>query len=423
MLEIKVSELEKVVLVGVIYQRQDRKVVFDHLEELKLLCSTAGAEVVKVFVQELKHPNPTYLIGKGKAEEISHFVQENKISAIVFDDELTPTQIRNLENLAKCKVLDRAAIILDIFASHAQTREAKTQVELAQYQYFLSRLTRQWTHLSKQFGGIGTKGPGETQIETDRRIIKRKIGTLQKKLEEIDTQRSIQRKEREKFFEVVLAGYTNAGKSTILNSLTNANVHVEDKLFATLDSTTRLVRTKKGLEFLLSDTVGFIRKLPPNLIASFRSTLAEIIYSDLILHVIDSNHPSMDEQIKVVEDTLEDINAGHIRQIKVFNKIDLVADKTKLEILSLKYPDSIFISATRGININALIEKIENIILENYVTNEILIEPDNSYAIKEIYSLSEDVQSSFENGMIKIRFTVRKENYNLLKKILPEISK
>jgi len=327
MLEIKPAELEKVVLVGVILPKQDKKIVFDHLEELKLLCRTAGGEVVKVFIQDLKNPNPAYLIGKGKAEEIAQFVQENNISAIIFDEELTPTQIRNLENLANCKVLDRAAIILDIFASHARTKEAKTQVELAQYEYYLPRLTRQWTHLSKQYGGIGTKGPGETQIETDRRIIKRKIATLKHKLEEIDTQRSTQRKQREKFFKVVLTGYTNAGKSTLLNLLTDANVLVEDKLFATLDSTTRLVRTKKGYEFLLSDTVGFIRKLPPNLIASFRSTLIEIVYADLILHIVDASHPNREEQIQVVEDTLREIKADKNKSLLVFNKIDLIEDK------------------------------------------------------------------------------------------------
>jgi GTP-binding protein HflX len=420
MLEIKPAELEKVVLVGVILPKQDKKIVFDHLEELKLLCRTAGGEVVKVFIQDLKNPNPAYLIGKGKAEEIAQFVQENNISAIIFDEELTPTQIRNLENLANCKVLDRAAIILDIFASHARTREAKTQVELAQYEYYLPRLTRQWTHLSKQYGGIGTKGPGETQIETDRRIIKRKIATLKHKLEEIDTQRSTQRKQREKFFKVVLTGYTNAGKSTLLNLLTDANVLVEDKLFATLDSTTRLVRTKKGYEFLLSDTVGFIRKLPPNLIASFRSTLIEIVYADLILHIVDASHPNREEQIQVVEDTLREIKADKNKSLLVFNKIDLIEDKVLIEFLSLKYRNAIFISAERGININALIERIEKFIEENYVEEEILISQDEAKKLTIITKYADSVESEFVEELIKVKFKAKKDDYQ---KILQAIKK
>ncbi len=418
MLEIKPAELEKVVLVGVILPKQDKKIVFDHLEELKLLCRTAGGEVVKVFIQDLKNPNPAYLIGKGKAEEIAQFVQENNISAIIFDEELTPTQIRNLENLANCKVLDRAAIILDIFALHARTREAKTQVELAQYEYYLPRLTRQWTHLSKQYGGIGTKGPGETQIETDRRIIKRKIATLKHKLEEIDTQRSTQRKQREKFFKVVLTGYTNAGKSTLLNLLTDANVLVEDKLFATLDSTTRLVRTKKGYEFLLSDTVGFIRKLPPNLIASFRSTLIEIVYADLILHIVDASHPNREEQIQVVEDTLREIKADKNKSLLVFNKIDLIEDKVLIEFLSLKYRDAIFISAERGININALIERIEKFIEENYVEEEILISQDEAKKLTIITKYADIVESEFMDELIKVKFKAKRDDYQKILKAI-----
>lgn len=422
MLELRPTELEKVILVGVIFPRQDRNIVLDHLEELKLLCKTAGGEVVKVFIQEIKQPTPAFLIGKGKAEEIAQFVKENQISAIIFDEELTPTQVRNLENLANCKVLDRAAVILDIFASHARTREAKTQVELAQYEYFLPRLTGQWTHLSKQYGGIGTKGPGETQIETDRRIIKRKIVTLRHKLKEIITQREIQRKQRDKFFKIVLAGYTNAGKSTLLNLLTNANVLVEDKLFATLDSTTRLVRTKNGFEFLLSDTVGFIRKLPHNLIASFHSTLSEIIYSDLILHVVDASHPNMEEQIQVVKDTLKEINAPNINTILVFNKIDLLKDTSQIEILSDKYPESIFISAIRAININSLIQKIEKFILENSISQEVTLNLNEIYKITEIQKLSKNIETYYDGDFIKLRVTVRKDEYHKLKRILESAS-
>jgi len=420
LLEIRSNQLEKVVLVGAILPGTSRATVHEHLDELHLLCTTAGAEIEKVFIQDVGRPNAAYLIGKGKAEEIALYAQENKISAIIFDDELSAVQVRNMENLSKCKVLDRSAIILDIFASHAKTREAKTQVELAQYEYFLPRLTRQWTHLSKQYGGIGTKGPGETQIETDRRIIKTKISSLKQKLDEIDIQRDTQRKQRTDIFKVVLVGYTNVGKSTLLNLLSDADVLVEDKLFATLDSTTRTVRTKSGSTFLLSDTVGFIRKLPPNLIASFRSTLREIVDADLILHVVDSSHHNFQEQINVVNETLEEIHADKNKVQIVFNKIDLLDDTSQINKLNNLYPGCVFVSAERGVNITQLFEKIESSMNSNIVKGDVEIDFTQSRVLSSIHDLSENVETKYFEDKIAVSFTAKQVNY---KKILKLISK
>ncbi|MBU2447018.1 MAG: GTPase HflX [Bacteroidetes bacterium] len=418
MLEIKSNQLEKVVLVGAILPGASREIVHEHLDELHLLCTTAGAVIENVFVQDVGRPNAAFLIGKGKAEEISLYVQENKISAIIFDHELSAVQVRNMENLAKCKVLDRSAVILDIFASHAKSREAKTQVELAQYEYFLPRLTRQWTHLSKQYGGIGTKGPGETQIETDRRIIKTKILSLKQKLVEIDVQRDTQRKQRTDFFKVVLVGYTNVGKSTLLNFLSDANVLVEDKLFATLDSTTRTIKTKSGSTFLLSDTVGFIRKLPHNLIASFRSTLREIIDADLILHLVDSSHHNYQEQINVVDETLEEIEANKDKVQIVFNKIDVLDDVSQINKLSNLYPGSVFISAERGVNINQLYEKIGAIMNSNIMKGDVEINFSQSKILSSIHDLSESVKTKYFEDRIAVSFEATRANYMKIKKLI-----
>jgi GTP-binding protein HflX len=422
LLEIKSNQLEKVVLVGAILPGSSREIVHEHLDELQLLCTTAGAVIENVFVQDVGRPNPAYLIGKGKAEEIALYVQENKISAIIFDDELSAVQVRNMETLAKCKVLDRSAVILDIFASRAKTREAKTQVELAQYEYFLSRLTRQWTHLSKQYGGIGTKGPGETQIETDRRIIKTKISTLKQKLDEIDIQRDTQRKQRENSFKVVLVGYTNVGKSTLLNFLTDADVLIEDKLFATLDSTTRMVKSKSGAEFLLSDTVGFIRKLPHNLIASFRSTLREIVDADLILHIVDSSHHSFQKQISVVDETLEEIKADKNKVQIVFNKIDLLKDVSEITGLNKLYPGSVFISAERGVNINQLYEKIEEMMNSNIIKGDVEINFSQSKILSSIHVLSESVKTKYFEDRIAVSFEARRTNYMKIMKLISNSS-
>ncbi len=293
-------------------------------------------------------------------------IEEQGIQLAIFDDDLRPGQVRNLEIIFKCKVLDRSGLILDIFSKRARSNAARTQVALAQYEYLLPRLTRQWTHLSKQFGGIGTKGPGETQIETDRRMIRKRISTLKEKLEHISRTRETQRKGRKQFPRVALVGYTNAGKSTLMNALSHADVHVEDRLFATLDSTVRAVQLESNVKILLSDTVGFIRKLPHHLIASFKSTLAEVVESNILLHVIDLTHPLWEEHVEVVQNTLNDLGAVEKPTILVFNKIDALEDREIITPISRKWPDSVFISASRGINLSTLKEKIFSSLRPNF---------------------------------------------------------
>jgi GTPase len=312
---------EKVVLVGLISQSQDERQANEYLDELEFLADTAGASVLKKFLQRMDRPHPVTFVGKGKLDEISTFIKVAEADTVIFDDELTPTQLRNIEKILDCKVLDRTNLILDIFARRAQTAHAKTQVELAQYQYLLPRLTRMWTHLERQRGGIGLRGPGETQIETDRRIILEKIARLKEQLVKIDKQKSTQRRNRGKMVRVALVGYTNVGKSTIMNMLSKSDVFAENKLFATLDTTVRKV-VVGNLPFLLADTVGFIRKLPHDLVESFKSTLDEVRESDILIHVVDISHPGFEEQIEVVNSTLKEIEAGDKPVFYLFNKID-----------------------------------------------------------------------------------------------------
>lgn len=312
---------ETAVLIAVSTPSVSVEKVNEYLDELAFLVDTAGGVAVKKFTQNLQYPDPKTYLGSGKLEEVREYIRENKVGLAVFDDELSPSQTRNVEQVLECKVLDRTRLILDIFAKRAQTAHAKVQVELAQYEYLLPRLTRMWTHLEKQRGGIGMRGPGEKEIETDRRIIRDRISLLKEKLREIDRQKKTQRGNREKFVRVALVGYTNVGKSTLMNLLSKSDVFAENKLFATLDTTVRKV-VFNNLPFLLSDTVGFIRKLPHGLIESFKSTLDEIRETDLLLHVVDISHPEFEEQIAVVNKTLEEINAGTKPQIIIFNKID-----------------------------------------------------------------------------------------------------
>lgn len=313
--------IEKAVLVGLINSKQDEKKVKEYLDELEFLTDTAGAAVLKKFTQKLEMPNYSTFVGSGKLEEIGEYIKMTEVDTVIFDDELTPTQLRNIEKVLECKVLDRTNLILDIFAKRAQTSYAKTQVELAQYQYLLPRLTRMWTHLERQRGGIGMRGPGETQIETDRRIILDKIALLKEKLKKIDMQKSVQRKNRGKMVRVALVGYTNVGKSTIMNLIAKSEVFAENKLFATLDTTVRKV-VIENIPFLMADTVGFIRKLPHGLVESFKSTLDEVREADILLHVVDISHSGFEEQIATVNSTLEEIKAGNKPVIYVFNKID-----------------------------------------------------------------------------------------------------
>jgi len=327
MLEKKSIEYEKAVLIGVMNQHQNEEKVKEYLDELEFLTYTAGGEVEQRFVQRIDVPNPKTYIGSGKMEEVRQFVKKNEIGSVIFDDELSPAQQNNIEKLLRCKVLDRTSLILDIFAQRAKTSYARTQVELAQYEYLLPRLTGLWTHLERQRGGIGMRGPGETEIETDRRIVRDRIALLKKKLAKIDRQMETQRGNRGSLVRVALVGYTNVGKSTLMNVISKSEVFAENKLFATLDTTVRKV-VLGNLPFLLSDTVGFIRKLPTQLVESFKSTLDEVREADLLLHVVDISHPNFEEHIASVNQILDEIDSSGKPCIMVFNKIDQYTPET-----------------------------------------------------------------------------------------------
>jgi GTP-binding protein HflX len=359
MIDLKEKQ-EKAIAVAFMKKGKDRELLQENLAELSFLTETAGAIVIEKFWQELENPNRATLIGKGKVEELKEFIDDEGVDIAVFDDELSPMQIRNLEDAFNIKVMDRSGIILDIFAERAKSNEAKTQVELAQLQYMLPRLTRMWTHLSKQYGGIGTKGPGETQIETDRRMIRTRIEHLKNKLEQIDKQNTQKRLSHSGMVRFGLVGYTNAGKSTLMKLLTGSKVYIQDELFATLDTTVRNFELPEGQECLLSDTVGFIRKLPTHLVASFRSTLAEARESDFLLHIVDVSNEYFRDHILIVEKTLESLDIKRDNITLVFNKIDLLEDMDELTIIKEEYPDSIFISASSGLQIEALRQLLQN---------------------------------------------------------------
>jgi GTP-binding protein HflX len=339
MIESKDITLEKAVLIGIVHKEQDQDKSKEYLDELEFLTYTAGGEVVKRFTQKMEIPNPKTFIGSGKMAEVQHFIEEHEVTTAIFDDELSPAQERNISKILNCKVLDRTNLILDIFAQRAQTSYARTQVELAQCEYLLPRLKGMWTHLERQKGGIGMRGPGETEIETDRRIVRDKITLLKQKIKKIDKQMSVQRGNRGKLVRVALVGYTNVGKSTLMNVVSKSKVFAENKLFATLDTTVRKV-VVKNLPFLMSDTVGFIRKLPTQLVESFKSTLDEVREADLLLHVVDISHPNFEEHIESVNQILGEIDSSDKPTIMVFNKIDafshepfdetdLIAERTK----------------------------------------------------------------------------------------------
>ncbi|MFA8450755.1 MAG: GTPase HflX [Bacteroidales bacterium] len=393
LIEIKKIQ-EKAILIGLITSFQSKERVGEYLDELAFLAETAGAITVKRFTQPLNNPNPKTYVGTGKLEEIAEYIEAAEIDMAIFDDELSPSQIRNLEQTLNCKIIDRNNLILDIFASRARTAHAKTQVELAQYQYLLPRLTRMWTHLQKQKGGIGMKGPGEKEIETDRRIIRDKISLLKKKLEQVDRQKSTQRGNRGRMIRVSLVGYTNVGKSTLMNKLSKSEVFAENKLFATLDTTVRKV-VIQNLPFLLTDTVGFIRKLPHGLIESFKSTLDEVREADLLVHIVDISHSDFEEQIKTVNQTLAEIKASGKPTIMVFNKIDAfnftpkeeddLTPKTRENISLEDYKETymakenmpcIFISALKKENYEEfkemLYEKVRELHIQRFPYNDFL---------------------------------------------------
>lgn len=360
------DQKERAILAGLFGTDTPRWLAEEYLDELELLADTAGAETVHKVLQNRPQPDPNTYLGKGKLRGMKQLTEEHRADVLIFDDDLTATQIRNIEKAVSIKVLDRSGLILDIFASRAKTAAAKTQVELAQLQYLLPRLTRFWTHLSRQKGGIGTKGPGETQIETDRRLIGNRIAILKQKLEKLDRQRSTQRKHRSDIRRVALVGYTNAGKSTLMNALTDTNVLAEDRLFATLDATVRRLELPHHT-VLLSDTVGFIRKLPHNLIESFKSTLDEVRDADLLLLVVDASSRLYEDVIDVVQQTLQEIGAGTQKTLLVFNKIDKIPPDNLID-LRKEYPEALFVSAFRNIGLTDLCREIERIIEEDYVS-------------------------------------------------------
>ncbi|NVK28897.1 MAG: GTPase HflX [Flavobacteriia bacterium] len=383
MIEIKprTSERERAVLIGIVNRWQDEEKSAEYLDELEFLADTAGADSLKRFTQKLDTPHPKTFLGTGKMEEIQGFIKSEDIDVAIFDDELTPSQLKSIEQMFKCKVLDRTNLILDIFAARAETSYARTQVELAQYEYLLPRLTRMWTHLERQKGGIGMRGPGETQIETDRRIIQQKISLLKKKLEKIDKQMATQRGNRGSLVRVALVGYTNVGKSTLMNRMAKSEVLAENKLFATLDTTVRKV-VIGNLPFLLSDTVGFIRKLPTQLVESFKSTLDEVREADVLLHVVDISHSNFMEHIESVNKTIGEIDGQEKPTIMVFNKIDLykheepevidpeeelperyfTIDDWKRTWMAKMDGNAVFISAEKKQNMDALRESIYRIV-------------------------------------------------------------
>lgn len=371
--ETRPTRRETALLVGVMRPGDERFDVEDSLNELSLLADTAGAETVEVLLASVQKVNVATFLGKGKVEELLQKAKDLEVDLIIFDDDLTTIQLRNIERDLSCKVMDRSALILDIFARNARTATAKTQVELAQLEYLLPRLTRQWTHLSRQKGGIGMRGPGETQIETDRRLIGTRIATLKERLVKIDRQRTTQRKGRTKFTRVSLVGYTNAGKSTLMNAVAEAGVLAENRLFATLDATTRQIDLLPGRTILLSDTVGFIRKLPHRLIESFKSTLDEVRESDVLMHVLDASHPGFEEQMKVVGQTLAELDIKDKAALLVFNKIDAIEDPNTLMALKQEYPDAAFVSALRGIGLKELRERLADLIDSGYDEYEFLI--------------------------------------------------
>ncbi|MDZ7724738.1 MAG: GTPase HflX [candidate division KSB1 bacterium] len=367
-----IEHREQAIIVGMVRPDQDRHQVNEYLDELELLADTAGALVIERVVQSRQKINPAYMLGRGKVQELAQMAKYLDADLVIFDDDLSPAQVKNIESLIKVKLLDRSGLILDIFAKHARTRESRTQVELAQLNYMLPRLTRQWTHLSRQAGGIGTRGPGETQLEVDRRFIRKRIAHLEAELEKIAKQRDNRRKQRRNNFKAALVGYTNAGKSTILNELTKAGVLVEDRLFATLDSTVRALEFSDQEKMLLIDTVGFIRKLPHHLVASFKSTLEEVRDSDLLLHVVDISSYEFAEQMKTVHDVLKELEAGEKPRIYVFNKLDLLNDRSVIEEVKREYPDSVFIAAGRGLFLDRLKDKLSEWVQEQ--SREITVE-------------------------------------------------
>ena len=395
---------ERAIIVGVVHFQQKRELVNEYLDELALLLDTAGAEVVKEVIQSRKTFDPAYFVGSGMANQLAELVVEVEADLIVFDDDLTPAQVKNLENKCEVKIMDRSGIILDIFSTRAKSSESKTQVELAQLNYYLPRLTKMWSHLSRQTGGagIGLRGPGETQLEVDRRLVRKRIVTLSKDLKKISRQREIRRKGRKNIFKVALLGYTNAGKSSLMNALTASEIFVEDRLFATLDPTVRLLNETGKDKILLVDTVGFIRKLPHHLIASFKSTLEESQDADLLLHVIDCTHPFFRDQMQVVNRVKKEMKIENCPAITVLNKIDLIEDKTMLSELKQEFDPCFLISAKRNMFVVDLKKEIIQQVRQQKVTANIKMDITEQKRLASIYQWAEVLNKEFEDGFVRL---------------------
>mgnify|MGYP001375656226 FL=1 len=419
--DVKNSDIdkEKVLLVGIYGLSSEKYQAEEHLEELALLTDTAGGIPVAKVLQQRNRPDVSSYVGKGKLTELKGQMSALGAKTIIFDDDLSPTQIRNVEKVTDAKVLDRSALILDIFASRAQTAAAKTQVELAQLQYLLPRLTRYWTHLSRQSGGIGTKGPGETQIETDRRIIGQRIGVLKSKLEKLDKQLTTQRKSRDQMTRLSLVGYTNAGKSTLMNALTDSGVFAENRLFATLDSTVRRHQLRTH-EILLSDTVGFIRKLPHHLVQSFKSTLDEVREADLLIHLVDGSSTMVHEYIEVVQQTLKELKSNNKQTLLVFNKVDRMDDEQH-EMLRGEYPNALYISAIRGIGLSELEEAIEQEIESHYIKVDLDIPIQAYKAVAFIHEHAHVENEKYTGEFVHITCRIDEKDFKQLSKMLNTI--
>jgi GTP-binding protein HflX len=420
-IKIDIYETEAAVLVGVKLPNVERWEAEDYLDELEQLVTTAGADVVDKIIQEKDRIDAKYFVGRGKVDEIKRRVNVKKANMVVFDDDLNPAQIRNLEKILNIKILDRSAIILDIFAKHAKTKEAKTQVELAQLHYTLPRLTRLWTHLSKQKGGgISLRGPGETQLETDKRLIQKRISHLKKEMTTIEKQRQTRSKGRSNEFRVSLIGYTNVGKSTIMNALTHANVLSENKLFATLDSTVRKIFLNKDHQVLIADTVGFIRKLPHQLVASFKSTMSEISDSDLLLHIVDVGAPHFMKQIKTVNTVLKELGAEDKKQLMIFNKVDTVDQIQVINDVKNMYPDALFVSALKGIRLQSIKDELLAYIESTFVEKTFELTYKESKLINQLYALGTVIDEQYEDEHIYVQCKISKENENKFNKYREE---
>ncbi|MBP3191470.1 GTPase HflX [Natronogracilivirga saccharolytica] len=412
-----IESKERAVLVGIYGDTIDKRQAEEYITELELLADTAGGVTVDKILQHKPRPDVSTYIGKGKLREVRQKMKEASADLVIFDDDLSPTQARNIEKATESKVLDRSGLILDIFASRAKTSAAKTQVELAQLQYLLPRLTRYWTHLSRQKGGIGTKGPGETQIETDRRLIGRRISVLKEKLEKLDNQRKVQRKGRKDALRVALVGYTNAGKSSLMNAMTDTSVFAENRLFATLDATVRRLQIDQE-EVLLSDTVGFIRKLPHNLVESFKSTLDEIREADILLHVVDVASPVKNDYIETVNKTLEELEVHKKPVILVFNKVDLLESPQDMADVKHQYPGAVMVSAYRGIGLDDISREIKKRVESNYLYRKIVLPIQNYHVVSFLHEVAEVEEESYDEDSIVITCRIHEKYSGRLDELL-----